>query len=138
MAYQAAKDAGFKIGNATGGTVDISAYLTSASGPQMDAQTAETSTFGDSFKEYTRTQTDPGNIDVEGIHDPLIGTLLWNLGTAVLTPFEWYPQGSTTGKQKWSGTCHLTSYAGPGGGIDDVMTWSATFQVTGPVTIAVL
>lgn len=138
MGYGAAKDAAFKVNNGYGALVEITAYLTSAQGPSVDAQTAEVSTFGDNYKEYIRTQVDPGSISVEGIHDPLMGTLLWNLGTAVNTAFEWYPQGTATGKQKWSGTCHMTSYAGPGGGIDDAVTFSAEFQITGAVTIALV
>jgi hypothetical protein len=139
VAYSAGKNAQLKVTTPIGGgIVDISPYLTSVQGPSVDAQTAEVSTLGDTFKEYIRTQTDPGTISCEGIHDPFMGTLLYALGTAAAAAIEWYPQGSATGFQKWFGTALLTSYAGPGGGIDDAVTFSADFQITSGMTISVI
>lgn len=124
----------FKVTSIPGTLTDISAYLTSVTGPTIDGQTAEVSTLGDAFKEFIRTQTDPGPISVEGIHDPAVGTMLFALGTAAATAFELYPQGSASGKQKISGSALLTSYE-TGGGIDDAVTFSAEFQVTGVPTM---
>lgn len=139
MGYSAGKDAALKVTAPTyGGLVEITSYLTSASGPTIDAQTAEVSTLGDSYKEYIRTQTDPGQISVEGIFDPFMGTLLFSMGTAAAAAIEWYPQGTATGKQKWAGSALLTSYSGAGGGIDDAVTFSADWQLTGTPVISVV
>jgi hypothetical protein len=136
MAFGAAKDAVFKVANVSGTLTDISAYLTSITAPSLDAQTAEVSTLGDAYKEFIRTQVDPGSISVEGIFDPVIGTLLANLGTASERAFEYYPQGTATGKPKYSGSALLTSFE-TGGGIDDAVTFSAELQVTGAMTFSV-
>jgi len=135
MAVGAGKDAAFKITNATGALVELTTYLTSITAPSIDAQVAEVSTLGDSYKEYIRTQVDPGSISMDGIFDTLPGTLLFNLGTAAAGAFEYFPQGTASGKQKWSGSALLTSYEAPSG-IDDAVTFSAEFQVTGAITVA--
>lgn len=136
MAFGAAKDAALKVTAPThGALVEITSYLTSAQGPSIDAQIAEVSTLGDNYKEFIRTQVDPGTISVEGIFDPFMGTLLYSMGTAAAAAIEWYPQGTATGKQKWAGTALLTTFAGPGGGIDDAVTFSAEFQFSGAATI---
>ncbi len=135
MAYGAGKDAAFAITNATGTLTHITAYITSITAPSIDAQIAEVSTLGDSYKEYIRTQVDPGKISAEGIYDPLMGTLLFNLGTAAAGAFEFYPQGTASGKMKVSGSALLTSHETPAG-IDDAVTWKADWQVTGAITMA--
>lgn len=134
MSFGPGKDAVFKITNATGALTDVSAYLTSCTMPSIDAQTAEVSTLGDAYKEFIRTQVDPGKLSIEGIFDPFMGTLLFNLGTATEKAFEYHPQGTASGKQKFSGSAFLTSFE-PGGGIDDAITFSAEFQVTGAITV---
>ena len=138
MAFTAALAERFKITNATGAMVEITAYLTKLEGPKMAAQTKEISALGDKVKSFVRTQVDPGSFSMDGLFDPLIGTLLFNLGTASSVAFEWYPQGSATGLQKWTGNALVTTYSGAGGGIDDAATFSADLQVSGTVTIATL
>lgn len=137
MAYSAGKNIVFKVTSVPGTLTDISAYLTNVTGPSVDGQTAETSTLGDTFKEYIRTQTDAGAISIEGIHDPTVGTLLFAMSTAAAAAFELYPQGSASGAQKFSGNALVTSYES-GGGIDDAVTFSAELQITGAPTMGTL
>ena len=134
MAYSAGKDIVLKVTSVPGTLTDISAYLTSVTGPTIDGQIAEVSTLGDTFKEFIRTQTDPGPISMEGIHDPTVGTMLFAMGTAAAAAFELYPQGSASGKQKITGSALVTSYE-TGGGIDDAVTFSAEMQITGVPTM---
>lgn len=134
IGFGAAKDIVLKVTSVPGTLTDISAYLTSVTGPSLDGQVAEVSTLGDTFKEFIRTQTDPGPISMEGIHDPTVGTMLFAMGTAAAAAFELYPQGSASGKQKLSGSALFTSYE-TGGGIDDALTWSAEMQTTGTPTM---
>ena len=134
MAFSAGKDLVLKVTSVPGTLTDISAYLTSVTGPTIDGQIAEVSTLGDTFKEFIRTQTDPGPISMEGIHDPTVGTMLFAMGTAAAAAFELYPQGSASGKQKITGSAIVTSYE-TGGGIDDAVTFSAEMQISGVPTM---
>ena len=134
MAYSAGKDIVLKVTSVPGTLTDISAYLTSVTGPTIDGQIAEVSTLGDTFKEFIRTQTDPGPISMEGIHDPTVGTMLFAMGAAEAAAFELYPQGSASGKQKITGSALVTSYE-TGGGIDDAVTFSAEMQISGVPTM---
>lgn len=135
MAFGPGKDAVLKIGNVSGTLTDISAYLTSATAPSLDAATAEVTTLGNAYRAFIRTVVDPGTVSVEGIYDPFIGTLLFNLGTATERAFEYHPQGTATGKQKFTGSALLSSFEIPSG-FEDAVTFSGEFQLTGAVTVS--
>ena len=138
MAVSAGKDAQFHIAEAGQSTLtDMTSYLTSVSGPGVDAQTAEVSTLGDDWKSYIRTQVDPGAISVEGIYETAAGTILHALGTADPHAFKLFPQGSATGNSVISGSVLLTSYE-PGNDRDDASLFSAAFQITGTLTHGVV
>jgi hypothetical protein len=132
MAVAAGKDAVFEVVS-DGGTQTLSSYATSVSGPAVDAQIAETSTLGDTFKSYIRTQNDPGAITVEGIFQTIVGTILADLGTATAKAFAYYPQGTAAGNAKYSGSCLLTSYETTADR-DDAGLFSASFQITSTLT----
>ena len=133
MAFGPGKDAVFKVTNVSGNLTDISAFLTSVTAPSIDAATAEVTTLGSAYRSFIRTVVDPGKISVEGIFDPVMGTLLFNLGTAAAVAWEFGPQGTATTRQKWTGSALLTSYEVPAG-FEDAVTFSAEFQVTGSIT----
>jgi len=135
MAFGAGKDAAFKLGNAAGTLIDISAYLTEVTAPTLTAETQETSTLGDAYKEYTRTQVDPGKISFQGVYDPFIGTMLLPLATASERAFEYHPQGTATGKVKYSGSALLTSLEIPAK-VDSAVTFSGELIVTGVLVSA--
>jgi len=133
MAQSAGKDAVLKVGDANGGTTDITLYLTSISGPSMDAQVAEVSTLGEDWKTYIRTQVDGGAISCEGIYEHVAGTTLMAIGTLSAQVFELYPQGTAAGNTKLSGSALMTSFE-PNGDRDDAELFSAAWVVSGTIT----
>jgi predicted secreted protein len=135
MAFGAGKDAVFRLGNVGGVLTDISAFLTDVTAPSIDAQVTETSTLGDNWKEYTRTQIDPGEISCDGIYDPALGTMLHGLATASERAFEYHPQGTATGRIKFSGSALLSSMEMPAN-IDEAVTISFALQATGVVAVS--
>lgn len=134
MAYAHGKDAVFKVQDSGGTTRDLSAYLTSIT-YDPNADVAEVSTLGDSSKEYLAGLKD-ATITIEGKYDPAANgpddVLNGILGGASRT-FEFHPQGTATGKPKYTGSLICTGYS-VNSPLEDASTFTATFQVTGAVT----
>lgn len=136
MAQSHGKDSVFKVDDSGGTLRDITAHLDSVDFPQT-VDTAESSTFGDTAKEYFVGLKD-ATISISGKWDNTTTTgpdavLGTQPSAGASRTFEYGPEGGTTGKIKYSGECHLTSYQITGS-IGDMVTFSAEFQVTGAVT----
>lgn len=130
--FRHGKSTVFKIDDSGGTLRDISSTLTDVSFPRS-IDTAESSSFGDSAKQYVVGLSD-ATISVSGNFDATIdGYLAGTVGQAATLSFEYGPEGSTAGYVKFSGECILTSYE-VSGAIGDVVTYSAEYQVTGSVT----
>ena len=130
--FRHGKSTVFKIDDSGGTLRDISNSLTDVSFPRS-IDTAESSSFGDSAKQYVVGLSD-ATISVSGNFDATIdGYLAGTVGQAATLSFEYGPEGSTSGYVKFSGECILTSYE-VSGAIGDVVTYSAEYQVTGSVT----
>lgn len=130
--FRHGKSTVFKIDDSGGTLRDISNTLTDVSFPRS-IDTAESSSFGDSAKQYVVGLSD-ATISVSGNFDATIdGYLAGTVGQAATLSFEYGPEGSTAGYVKFSGECILTSYE-VSGAIGDVVTYSAEYQVTGSVT----
>lgn len=113
---------------------DISSVLTDVTMPKS-ADTAEVSALGDVAKSYLAGLKDAtikldGHRDLttEGYIDGIVG---------VSTTFAYLPEGSATGKIKYSGTVIGTAYE-PGSSVSDANKFSAGLQVSGTITRAVL
>ena len=73
-------------------------------------------------------------ISVEGSFDATVdGYLAGVLGQEASLSFEYGPEGSTSTYTKFSGECYLTSYEVKGG-VGDIVSYTAEFQVTGAIT----
>jgi hypothetical protein len=132
MANGAAKDAEFQLVNVTGGTINMGQYLTKVE--MKDAGNAiDTTTLGAVAHAYIRGLKDC-EVSIEGIFDPVAGTILFNLGTASAVYFAYAPQGTATGKQKYSGSVLLTEYSPPAN-LDEAVTFTASFKATGAVVV---
>lgn len=130
--FRHGKSTVFKIDDSGGTLRDISSTLTDVSFPRS-IDTAESSSFGDSAKQYVVGLSD-ATISVSGNFDATIdGYLAGTVGQAATLSFEYGPEGSTAGYVKFSGECILTSYE-VSGAIGDVVTYSAEYQVTGSIT----
>lgn len=132
MAFVHGKSTDFRIDNSGGTLTDISAYCDSVDFPQS-VETAETTTFGDSNKDYIVGLKD-STISFSGKWDSALDAILAPiLGQAASVSFQYGPAGSTVTNIKYTGECFLTSYQVTGS-VGDVVTFSAEAQVTGAVT----
>lgn len=113
---------------------DISSAVSNVSMPKS-ADTAETSALGDAAKTYVAGLKD-GTLSIDGTRDTTIEGYVDGV-IGVVTAFAYLPEGSATGKIKYSGTVIGTSYE-PSSSVDDANKWSSEFQVSGTITRAVL
>lgn len=134
MAFRHGKNSSFKVDNSGGTLTDISAYLTDVSLPRS-IETAETTTFGvtGGAKTYVVGLND-STISISGRFDSTVDAhLVGILGQEASVSFEYGPEGTTSTRVKFTGECYLTAYevSAP---VGDVVAFTASFQVTGPVT----
>lgn len=116
--------------------VELSAFLNEVTWPN-DRDVAESSTFGQAAKTYVAGLSD-STIDLGGIWDDTAVS-----GPDVVLPplladdapveVIFGPAGDAVGKRRFTAQAILTSYETTAP-IGDVVAFSASFQVTGPVT----
>lgn len=137
MAFVHGKDAVFSLDDSGGTLRLIKAYLNQVSGLPGARGLSETTAFGDQGQRNI-----PGlavnQFSIAGHADfataTAIGQLLNGLRTTTATSsFEYGPEGSTTGKVKYSGECWMTDFE-VGANVNDKVSISASFQVDGVVT----
>lgn len=134
MAFTSGKSAQFQLDNNAGALQDLSTYTTSVSVP-FAVDSHDTSAFGGTAHTFV-----PGlknaTISVEGVLD--VGGVISTHFTAALAnaslSFQIGPVGTTAGYPKYTGECIITSFD-IGTPVDDKVTWSASLQVTGAVTV---
>ena len=132
MAFVHGKDSVFKLDNAGGSLTDISTYVNNVDFPET-ADVAETSTLGASNKTYIVGLKD-ATISLGGLFDATVDAILGAVvGQSATLSFEYSPEGTGSGKVKYTGECILTSYtlSSP---VGDVVGFSADLQVSGAVT----
>lgn len=115
---------------------ELTTYLTDAS-LSNSVDVAETTTFGSEAKTYVSGQSD-ATISISGRYDSTASTgpdavLNGLIGGETAVAFELGPEGSSTGKVKYTGNCFLTSYevTAP---VGDVVAFTASFQCSGAIT----
>lgn len=134
MSFTHGKVTVFKMDSTNGGSLaDISTYLTSVGFPR-EADLAETTTFGATYKTFIAGFTD-ATISLEGNWDPTVDAMFEaHLGAANTVSYAYGPEGSSNGVDVcYSGEAILTSYE-VSSGINDVTTFSAEFQCSGAIT----
>ena len=132
MAFTHGKDSVFKLDNSGGALTDISSYVNSVDFPET-ADVAETTVLGDDNKTYIVGLKD-ATLSIAGLWDSTIDGILGAvIGQAATLSFEYSPEGTASGKVKYSGECILTSYA-QSSPVGDVVGYSADFQVSAAVT----
>lgn len=130
--FRHGKNTVFKIDDSGGTLRDISNVLNSVSFPR-EVETLETTSFGSTSRSYVVGFAD-ATISVEGSYDSTVdGYLAGVVGTEASLSFEYGPEGSTSTQVKYTGECFLTSYE-VSGGVGDIVSFSAEFQVTGAIT----
>ncbi len=132
MAFVHGKDSTFKLDNASGSLTDISAYVNSVDFPQT-VDLAETTTLGDDNKEYIVGLKD-ATISIAGAWDSTADDILGAVvGQASSLSYEYSPEGTASGKVKYTGEAFITSYS-TSSPVGDVVGFSADLQVSGAVT----
>jgi hypothetical protein len=130
--FRHGKNASFKVDNAAGTLTDISTVLNEVTMPRS-IETGETTSFGSGAKSYVSGLSD-ATISISGTYDATVDAHLTAIiGSADLLDFEYGPEGTTSTRVKFTGTCILTSYE-VGSPVGDVVTFSAEFQVSGAIT----
>lgn len=122
----------FKVQDAANTLTDISPVLKDVSLP-ISADTPETTAFGSTNKTYVIGIKD-GRFSCSGMYDATVDALLSGIfGFETARTFEYGPEGSTTGRVKYTGSVFLTSYS-VSGSVADMVAASCEFQVTGALT----
>ena len=132
MAFVHGKDSVFKLDNASGSSTDISAFVNNVDFPET-ADVAETSVLGASNKTYLVGLKD-ATIGLTGFFDATADAIFGAvIGQSATLSFEYSPEGTASGKIKYTGECILTNYA-LSSPVGDVVAYSADLQVSGAVT----
>lgn len=132
MAFVHGKDSVFKIDNSGGSLTDISAYVNSVDMPQT-VDVAETTVLGKDNKTYIVGLKD-ATISLAGLWDSTVDGIFGAvLGQSATLSFEYSPEGTSSGKVKYTGEAILTSYS-KNSPVGDVVSYSADLQVSDAVT----
>lgn len=137
MAFVHGKNAVFSIDDSGGTLRTISSYVDKVDGLPGGRELSEVTALGDSG-----TKSIPGlqsvSFSIAGHFDSTATTgpnaVLNSLRTASSTAsFEYGPEGSASGKAKFSGECWLEEYT-VDSTVSDKVSFSASFKVDGTVT----
>lgn len=140
--FRHGRSASFTIDDSGGTPRDISSTCDSLD-ISMPVETAEVTAFGNNSKAYINGLRDStvsisGHFDATATTGPdtvLGGVFGYNGGTSAggsLT-FTYGPEGTSSGRVKYTGECYMTSYqvSAP---VGDKVSFSAEFQCTGDIT----
>ena len=132
MAFTHGKDSVFKLDNASGSLTDISTYVNNVDFPET-ADVSETTTLGADNKTYIAGLKD-ATISLAGLWDATADAIFGAVvGQSATLPYEYSPEGTASGKIKYTGEAILTSYA-ISSPVGDAVGYSADLQVSGAVT----
>ena len=132
MAFVHGKSSVFKLDNASGSLTDISAFVNNVDFPET-ADVAETSVLGASNKTYIVGLKD-ATISLSGLFDATADAIFGAVvGQTATLSFEYSPEGTASGKIKYTGECILTNYA-MSSPVGDVVAYSADLQVSSAVS----
>ena len=132
MAEVHGKNAVFKVQDAGGTLRDLSAYI-KTDGLSREADLPDVTTHGNNSKRYVPGLFD-GTVPLEGVWDATLDGYLAGI-LNVARNWEYHPAGTAAGTPKYSGSGILQSYEQEAS-IDDVVTFSGEFQLSGDVTRA--
>jgi len=132
MAFTHGKDSVFKLDNSSGTLTDISTYVNNVDFPET-ADVSETTTLGADNKTYIAGLKD-ATISLAGLWDATADAIFGQVvGQSATLSYEYSPEGTASGKVKYTGEAILTSYA-ISSPVGDAVGYSADLQVSGAVT----
>lgn len=135
--FRHGKNTVFKLDNSSNALQDISTSCDNISFPRT-IETGDTSAFGTTAKTYVVGLSD-SKISVGGKFDATTDAQIAaviaaiDAGTLPTASFEYGPEGSASGRVKYSGEALITSYE-ISGSVNDMVPFSMELQVTGAVT----
>jgi hypothetical protein len=128
------KDAVFSLDNAAGSLIALTTYTTEVS-MDLDTDIHDVSTFGVGSRAKI-TGIKDGRFSAK-FFDTIAYTHLAGLyGKATSTSFVYGPAGSATGAPRISGECWMKTLP-VNSSVNEPMSYTATFEVTGAVTLDV-
>lgn len=134
MASVHGRIASFAVADAGAVSRDLSIYTSSTDFP-LEVETADDTAYGDADRSFIPGLKN-GTMSASGNYDSTVTTgpdvVLFGI-RAIVTTYTYGPEGSTSGKVRYTGSCILTSYS-ISAPVGDKVAWSAEFQLTGPVT----
>ena len=132
MAFTHGKDSVFKLDNASGSLTDISSFVNNVDFPET-ADVSETTTLGADNKTYIARLKD-ATISLAGLWDATADAIFGAVvGQSATLSYEYSPEGTASGKIKYTGEAILTSYA-ISSPVGEAVGYSADLQVSGAVT----
>ena len=132
MAFTHGKDSVFKLDNASGSLTDISSFVNNVDFPET-ADVSETTTLGADNKTYIAGLKD-ATISLAGLWDATADAIFGSVvGQSATLSYEYSPEGTASGKIKYTGEAILTSYA-ISSPVGEAVGYSADLQVSGAVT----
>ena len=132
MAFTHGKDSVFKLDNASGSLTDISSFVNNVDFPET-ADVSETTTLGADNKTYIAGLKD-ATISLAGLWDATADAIFGAVVAQSATlSYEYSPEGTASGKIKYTGEAILTSYA-ISSPVGEAVGYSADLQVSGAVT----
>ena len=132
MAFTHGKDSVFKLDNASGSLTDISSFVNNVDFPET-ADVSETTTLGADNKTYIAGLKD-ATISIAGLWDATADAIFGQVvGQSATLSYEYSPEGTASGKIKYTGEAILTSYS-ISSPVGDAVGYSADLQVSGAVT----
>tara|TARA_Y100000052_G_C2920093_1_gene67708 strand:+ start:340 stop:750 length:411 start_codon:yes stop_codon:yes gene_type:complete len=132
MAFTHGKDSVFKLDNASGSLTDISSFVNNVDFPET-ADVSETTTLGADNKTYIAGLKD-ATISIAGLWDATADAIFGAVvGQSATLSYEYSPEGTASGKIKYTGEAILTSYA-ISSPVGEAVGYSADLQVSGAVT----
>tara|TARA_R100000805_G_C3610667_1_gene111275 strand:- start:539 stop:949 length:411 start_codon:yes stop_codon:yes gene_type:complete len=132
MAFTHGKDSVFKLDNASGSLTDISSFVNNVDFPET-ADVSETTTLGADNKTYIAGLKD-ATISLAGLWDATADAIFGAVvGQSATLSYEYSPEGTASGKIKYTGEAILTSYA-ISSPVGEAVGYSADLQVSGAVT----
>jgi hypothetical protein len=140
MPFVHGRNAFIQLDNSAGTLTSLTSIANEVS-YSMSIDTAETSVFGTSAKQYITGQND-ATISISGLFDATSATVIEGTidaliaGTLASASIVFGPEGNGTGKKKISCETIVTSYE-IGASVGDVVSLSVELQRTGASTIGV-
>ncbi len=136
--FYVAGTAEFLITNAGGTVVNLSSYIDSISTPPTPQRAAlDVTTFADSAETFIAGIALSKECTFEGPFDDTAGSgpdAVFNGLIGTLTAYTLYPVGTASGARQYIGTLLITNYE-PNGGVKERVSYSATGQLSGAVTV---